>query len=222
MKLPERKSRLQELFTLTITFGKASACSAGDPWFKSWVGKIRWRRHKLLTPVLLGFLCDSADKQSGCNAGDLGSIPGLKRSPGEGKGYPLQYSGLEKSMDCIIHGITKSRTWLSNFHFTNLLTSSNRYRKCLAKSKWQPAIFFFNLANWSFKSEIKFKIHLDEGNFLPTNKQNQGSWGSYSSGPQWGQGLPWKCTGSENSCLEFVSHMPGTILLYPSMPPPWE
>ena len=49
--------------------------------------------------------------------GDLGSIPGLKRSPGEGKGYPLQYSGLENSMDCIVHGVTKSQTGLSDFHF---------------------------------------------------------------------------------------------------------
>ena len=53
-----------------------------------------------------------------CNAGDLGSIPGLGRSPGEGKGYPLQYSGLENSMDCIVHWVTKSWTRLSNFHFT--------------------------------------------------------------------------------------------------------
>ena len=47
----------------------------------------------------------------------LGSIPGLGRSPGEGKGYPFQYSDLEKSMDCTVHGITKSRTRLSDFHF---------------------------------------------------------------------------------------------------------
>ena len=47
--------------------------------------------------------------------GDLGLIPGFGRSPGEGKGYPLQYSGLENSMDCIVHGVTKSRTQLSNF-----------------------------------------------------------------------------------------------------------
>ena len=59
----------------------------------------------------------SAGKESACNAGDLGSIPGLGRSPGEGKGYPLQYSGLENSMDCIVHGVTKSWTWLSDFHF---------------------------------------------------------------------------------------------------------
>ena len=43
-------------------------------------------------------------KESACNVGDLGSIPGLRRSPGEGKGYPLQYSGLENSMNCIVHG----------------------------------------------------------------------------------------------------------------------
>ena len=51
------------------------------------------------------------------NAGDLGSIPGLGRSPGEGKGYPLQYSGLENSMDCIVQGVVKSWTQLSDFHF---------------------------------------------------------------------------------------------------------
>ena len=49
-------------------------------------------------------------KKSACNAGDLGSIPGSGRSPGERKGCPLQYSGLENSMDCIGQGITKSRT----------------------------------------------------------------------------------------------------------------
>ena len=48
-------------------------------------------------------------------------IPGLGRSPGEGKGYPLQYSGLENSMDCIVHEVAKSRTRLSNFHFTSYL-----------------------------------------------------------------------------------------------------
>ena len=47
----------------------------------------------------------------------LGSIPGLGRSPGEGKGYPLQYSGLENSMDCIIHGVAKSWAQLNNFRF---------------------------------------------------------------------------------------------------------
>ena len=54
----------------------------------------------------------SVGKESACNAGDLGLIPGLGRSPGEGKGHPFQYSGVENSMDCIVHGVTKSRTQL--------------------------------------------------------------------------------------------------------------
>ena len=64
-----------------------------------------------------GFPGGSAGKESAGNAGDLGSIPGLGRSPGEGKGYPLQYSGLENSMDSIVHGVANSRTQLSDFHF---------------------------------------------------------------------------------------------------------
>ena len=70
---------------------------------------------------LLDFPWGSAGKESACNVGDLGSVPGLGRSPGEGKGYPLQYSGLENSMDCIVHGMEKSRTGLSDFHFSLLV-----------------------------------------------------------------------------------------------------
>ena len=81
------------------------------------MGKICWRRDRLPTPEFLGFPCGSAGKESACNAGDLSSIPGLGRSPGEEKGYPLQYSGLENSMDCIDHGVSKSQTQLSDFHF---------------------------------------------------------------------------------------------------------
>ena len=66
----------------------------------------------------LGFPCGSAGKESACNVGVLGSMAGLGRSPGEGNGYPLQYSGLEYSMDCIVHGVTKSWTQLSNCHVT--------------------------------------------------------------------------------------------------------
>ena len=62
------------------------------------VGKIHWRRDGLPTPVFLGFPCGSAGKECACNVGNLGLIPGLGRFPGEGKGYPLQYSGLENSM----------------------------------------------------------------------------------------------------------------------------
>ena len=100
------------------------------PQFNSWVRKIPWRREQLLTPifwpgefhgldrlptpVFLVFLGGSAGKESACNV-DLGSIPGwCERSPGEGNGYPLQYSGPENSIDCIVHGVAKSRTRLSD------------------------------------------------------------------------------------------------------------
>ena len=73
--------------------GKESACNAGDA----------------------GLIPEST-----CNAGDLGLIPGLGKSPGKAKGYPLQYSGLENSMDCIVHGVAKSQTRLRDFHFTSL------------------------------------------------------------------------------------------------------
>ena len=83
--------------------------------FDSWVRKICWRRDRLPTPVSLGFPGGSAGKESACNAGDLGSMPGLGRSPGEGNGNPLQYSGLENPMDrgalwAIDYGVAKSRT----------------------------------------------------------------------------------------------------------------
>ena len=68
--------------------------------FNSWVGKIPWRRDRLSTPVFLGFPHGSAGKESACNVGDLGSILGLGRYPGEANSCPLQYSGLENSMDC--------------------------------------------------------------------------------------------------------------------------
>ena len=58
--------------------------------------------------ITQGFPCGPAGKESACNAGDLGLISGLGRSPGEGKGYPLQYSGPENFVDCIVHGVTKS------------------------------------------------------------------------------------------------------------------
>ena len=59
---------------------------------------------------ILGLPFGSAGKESTCNVGDLGLIPGWGRSPGEGKDYPLQYFGLENSMNCVLHGIPKSRT----------------------------------------------------------------------------------------------------------------
>ena len=85
--------------------------SIGQPRFVPFLGL--WTRVK----EAMGFPCGSAGKESACNAGDLGSIPGLERPPGEGKGYPLQYSDLENYMDCIDHRVSKSQTQLSDFHF---------------------------------------------------------------------------------------------------------
>ena len=83
--------------------------------FKNWK-KLPFTDH-------LGFPGGSAGKESACNEGDLGLIPGLGRSLGEGKGYPIQYSGLKNSMDCIQSmGVAKSRTRLGDFHFHRLLT----------------------------------------------------------------------------------------------------
>ena len=88
---------------------------------KNWLWQwIEWKQKKNL-----GFPCGSAGKESAHDSGDLGSIPGLGRSPGEGKGYPLQYSGLEKSMDCIAWTLKSMwsqrvrHNW-ANFTFTSL------------------------------------------------------------------------------------------------------
>ena len=67
-------------------------------------------RYIISLPLPRASLGGSAGKESACNVGAVGSIPGLGRSPEEGKGYPLQYSGLENSMDCIVHGVTESQT----------------------------------------------------------------------------------------------------------------
>ena len=67
-----------------------------------------------------GFPDSSVGKESACNAGDPGSTPGSGRSAGEGKGYPLQYSGLENSMNGTVRGVTKSQTRLSDFHFISV------------------------------------------------------------------------------------------------------
>ena len=87
------------------------------------VKKICWRRDRLPTAVFLGFPCGSAGEEFTCNAGDLGLIPGLGRSLGEGKSYPLQYSGLDNSLDCIVHGVAKSRACFEKLAGTNNIYS---------------------------------------------------------------------------------------------------
>ena len=91
----------------------------------------------------LGFPDSSVVKESTCNVGDLGLIPGLGRSPGEGKGSPLQYSGLENSMDCIVHGVSKSQTGLSKFHF--FFTFSGHIKKDKKKEVKLICMIYFNI-----------------------------------------------------------------------------
>ena len=82
-----------------------------------WLKKKKERCNIKLVTSSLGSPGGSDSKESACNAGDLGSIPRLGRSPEEGNGYPLQHSCLEKSMDCIVHGVAKSRTRLRDLHY---------------------------------------------------------------------------------------------------------
>ena len=112
----------------------------------------------------LGFPGGSASKESAHNAGDLGSIPGLGRSPGEGKGYPLQYSGLENSMDCIVHGVTKSWTQLSKFHLTFGDPCSACHRGLVASFCEQPQVPHPpRPSSWSLLTVIQLTYHLPHG-----------------------------------------------------------
>ena len=95
-------------------------------------------------------------KEAACNAGDLGSIPRLGRSPGEGKDYPLQYSGLENSRDCRVHGVAKNRTQLSDFHFTvfRFLYSRIKRSKMVSQKNNKNLNFFFLKSLWEHVKEI--------------------------------------------------------------------
>ena len=84
------------------------------PPMDSWVGKIHWRRDSLPTPVFLGFPGGSAGEESTCNAGDLGSIPGLGRSAREGKGYPLQDSGASLVAQLVKNPPAMQETWVQS------------------------------------------------------------------------------------------------------------
>ena len=100
--------------------------------------------------VYWGFPGSSAGKESACNARDLGSVPRLGRSSGEGNGYPLQFSGLENSMDSIVNGVAKSWAWPSDFHLYNLI---NFWLK--------QYLVFVLLAQCKYYSELSHAIHYD-------------------------------------------------------------
>ena len=105
----------------------------------------------------MGFPCGSAGNKSACNAGDLGSIPGLGRSPREGKGYPLQYAGLENSMD---YGVAKSRIQLRDFHITSHHITSKSILQSMVPLMGD--LRFWVLFSLKKKSGISFSVDLNK------------------------------------------------------------
>ena len=106
---------------LDSSVGKESACNTWDTSSIPGLGRSAGEGIGYHTPLFLGFPCGSAGQESACNAGDLGSIPGLGRSPAEGNDYSLQYSGLENSVSCTVHGVQRVRhDWaaFTSLHFT--------------------------------------------------------------------------------------------------------
>ena len=106
----------------------------------------------------MGFPCGSAGKESAHNAGDLGLIPGLERSSREGQGYPLQYSGLENSMDCIIHGIAGSQTRLGDFH--SLSSNVETSIQSSVHSDTETSLGLFQSSRLRMKNRIKTLVIL--------------------------------------------------------------
>ena len=113
----------------------------------SWVGKIRWRRDRLPTPVFLGFLGSSDSKESACKAGDLGWIPGLGRSPGEGRGYPVQYSWASLVAQMVKNPPAMQETWVPSLGWEDPLeeciaahSSILAWRIPMDRGAWKAAV----------------------------------------------------------------------------------
>ena len=135
--------RWSSVITLVWTDGRSLFSSNGHLWIQTrivsainfWIVMPSSRKDASLVAQLV--------KNPPAIEGDLGSIPGLGRSHGEGKGYPLQYSGLENTMDGIVHGVSKSQMQLSDFHFHFLPGK----RKCLkfwaTNIGWERRVEFY-------------------------------------------------------------------------------
>ena len=153
----------------------------------------------------------SAVKESACNVG-LGSIPRLGRSPWEGNGYPLQYSGLENSMDCIVHGVAESRTWMSDVHFPcDLTVAPNLHVSTVMVTELHAILWNTAVANRSILSTRPHSCHQK-----PAMGPSRVTWGMWSIPPVglWGRRGPWrendrdKAPGTSKSGLR-ASHLDG-------------
>ena len=127
-----------------------------------WVGIYVYKCVCMGLPHSLGFPDSSIGKESACNEGDLGWIPGLGRSPGEGKGYPLQYSGLENSTDCIVHGVAKSQTWLSNLHFTSLCMYEYVYICVCKRACICMCVYVWDVCEYEQRQNVWAKVNFGE------------------------------------------------------------
>ena len=140
----------------------------------------------LASPILagrfftMGFHGGTAGKESSCNMGDVGSIPGLGRCPGEGNSYPLQHSGLENSMDSIVHGVAKRHDWV---HFTFTSSPPGKLRHLEEVTYFLPVtvcLFNENGNNWpapamlqGFYKMIKWKSFIKYKVLFPQLKHNK-------------------------------------------------
>ena len=126
------------------------------PQFNSWVRKIRWKRDRLPTPVLLGFPCGSTGKESTWNAGDLGSIPGFGRFPEKGK-YSTPVFWPRDSTDCIDHGVAESDMTEQLLISLSLVHPTLKIINIL---KAQSPLFYIKETKWFCKS---FVLHWGPG-----------------------------------------------------------
>ena len=111
--------------------------------------------------LIMGFPGGSAGKESTCNTRDLCSIPGVGRSPVEGNVYPLQYSGLENSMDCIVFGVAKSWTQLSDFHSHRAQHTLLPSLKRSQKPRFLCTFFIFK-CQWLIQFFLKLNVGLTQ------------------------------------------------------------
>ena len=116
-----------------------------------------------------GFSCDSAGKESACNAGDLGLIPGLGRFPGDGNGYQLQYSGLENSNDCIVHGVTRvGLDWVTfTFTFMELWKTWSRVDEHTFEGDGEGCNNIVNKERIFLRNGLKIRKNNFKPSFLP-------------------------------------------------------
>ena len=134
------------------------------------VRKICWRRDQLPTPAFLGFPCGSAGKESACNVGDLGSTPESGRSPGKGKGYTRQYSGLENAYSPWYCKIFRASLVSQRVKSLPAMWDTCRFNpsvgKILWRRKWQPTAVFLpreshgqrSLADYSLQGHKEFDM----------------------------------------------------------------